>query len=155
MRRQPLPAVAVAVMVALFGCGTDDDVSDADGEPVATASATSAGTDDRHTPEDDETPGHETATPTPDTPGAELIELEIAGGQVEPPLGRVTVDQGATVRIVVTSDQPDELHLHGYDLETEATPDAAGVLEFVADQTGVFELETHETALVLLQLQVE
>jgi hypothetical protein len=70
-------------------------------------------------------------------------------------LDRATVELGRTVRIVVSSDQADEVHLHGYDLDAPTGPGAPGVIEFVADQAGLFELETHETGLVLLQLQVE
>jgi hypothetical protein len=88
-------------------------------------------------------------------PELEQIDFAIADGRAEPPLERVTVARGTTVRITVTSDQPDELHLHGYDLTAELVPGQAGVIEFVADQAGLFELETHESALVLLQLQVQ
>lgn len=81
--------------------------------------------------------------------------FEIAGGRASPPLERATVPRGSPVRIVVSGDQPDELHLHGYDLSAQIAPSQPGVIEFTADQTGLFELETHESGLVLLQLQVE
>ncbi|MGH3681613.1 MAG: hypothetical protein ACRDT2_15385 [Natronosporangium sp.] len=147
-----LPAEAVGdgehtVLVTLNA--NDHTVWAVDGEPVS-AAATVTGTTDGH--------GHASATPTAPASPAEdvqLLEFDIADGQASPPLDRVTVDRGTTVRIVVTGDQPDELHLHGYDLSARIGPGEQGVIEFVADQTGLFELETHDTALVLLQLQVQ
>jgi hypothetical protein len=152
-----LPAAAVGdgehtVLVTLNA--DDHTVWAADGQPV-TAEATVTGTTDGH--------GHEHGEGTPTTPATpattegdvELFEFQIAGGKASPPLDRATVDQGATVRIVVTSDQPDEVHLHGYDRSAAVGPGEQGVIEFVADQAGLFELETHESGLVLLQLQVQ
>lgn len=89
------------------------------------------------------------------TAPAERFEFEIADGRASPPLDRATVARGSTVQIVVTSDQPDELHLHGYDLTVRVGPGEPGSVEFTADQTGLFELEVHDAGLVLLQLIVE
>lgn len=83
-----------------------------------------------------------------------LVEVSVADGRVTPPPSRVEVDQGEQVRVVVTSDRADTLHLHGYDLEAAVAPGAPGVIEFTADQGGQFELETHESGLILLQLLV-
>lgn len=149
-----LPAAAVGpgehtVLVTLNA--DDHTVWAVDGEPV-TASATVTGTDQEG--------GHDHAdgSPSPSPSPADdvtLIELAIADGEVDPPVGRETVEQGTTVRIVVTSDRADVAHLHGYDLETAVGPGEEGVIEFVADQDGLYELETHDTQLVLLQLLVE
>lgn len=142
-----LPAEAVGegehtVLVTLNA--HDHTVWAAAGEPV-TATATVTGTGGGH--------GH--PTPTAPADEVELFEFEIVDGRASPPLERATVDQGASVRIVVTSDRPDQVHLHGYDLSADVGPSEEGVIELVADQTGLFELETHETGLVLLQLQVQ
>lgn len=109
---------------------------------------------------DDTPPERSPIPPATEQPGQtadaiETIEISIVDGRVEPALDRVAVDQGETVRIVVSSDVPDEAHLHGYDLEASVSPDEDAVIEFVADQTGLFELETHEQGLILLQLQVQ
>ena len=123
------------------------------GEPVTATATVTGGTGDGHEHE----PGD--ATPTPEPTGTAepdaVFAFAIAAGRAEPPLDRHTVAEGSTVRIEVTSDQADELHLHGYDLAAEVGPGKPAVIEFTADQTGLFELETHESALVLLQLEVE
>ena len=82
---------------------------------------------------------------TPPTPTATVIEVSVANGQVSPsPDRRVEVARGDTVRIVITSDQPDEVHVHGYDLEEEIEAGRPTAVEFVADQPGSFEVELHE-----------
>jgi hypothetical protein len=74
-----------------------------------------------------------------------LIEVSVADGRVSPgPDRRVEVARGDSVRIVITSDHADEVHVHGYDLEAEVTADRPTTLEFVADQPGAFEVELHE-----------
>lgn len=92
--------------------------------------------------------------PTATTPAAKLIEITVTGRNVSPPPGRVDVKQGEQVRLVVRSDTPDEVHVHGYDLERPVGPGQDAVIEFAATQTGLFEVETHESRLLLTQLAV-
>jgi hypothetical protein len=75
----------------------------------------------------------------------------------EPPVTRISVKAGVLVgdaktirvakndivRIVVSSDVPDEIHLHGYDIEKEAAPGKPARFRFKADAEGAFELESH------------
>lgn len=65
---------------------------------------------------------------------------------------------GTTVRIVVTSDEADELHIHGLQKSVkpvEVGPDTAGTMEFLADETGLFYVELHHQEKLLFQLQVQ
>ncbi|MEV4512336.1 hypothetical protein AB0K00_25640 [Dactylosporangium sp. NPDC049525] len=82
------------------------------------------------------------------------ISVSISGGRVDPPVGRVEVGKGSTIRLTVTSDVPDELHVHGYDRRLTLEPGRAATLEFRADVTGMFEVETHGNHLLLVQLVV-
>ena len=92
---------------------------------------------------------------TGDAPPLERsISVSISGGRVDPPVGRVEVGKGGTVRLTVTSDVPDELHVHGYDRRLTLEPGRAATLEFRADLTGLFEIETHGNHLLLVQLVV-
>lgn len=83
------------------------------------------------------------------------VDIEVTGGEVSPAPGRVEVEQGERVRIRVTSDQADTVHVHGYDLEAPVSPKQPADLAFTADQTGVFEVETHEGGQLLTQLQIQ
>jgi hypothetical protein len=58
------------------------------------------------------------------------------------------------VRIIVTSDKADEAHVHGYDKAIELTPGKPGMVEFTANETGLFEVETHGSHALLFQLVV-
>lgn len=82
------------------------------------------------------------------------ISVRISDGKVEGVPARVEVDRGAQVRIEVTSDRRDELHVHGYEKTLPLTPGTPATLQFVADVPGVFEVETHDSGLLLFQLLV-
>jgi hypothetical protein len=85
---------------------------------------------------------------------AQRIEVEVTGGEVSGDTGRVPVPEGTHVTLVVTSDVADEVHVHGYDIESELEPGTPAELSFDAMTPGVFEVELHESGTVLLSLQV-
>lgn len=87
-------------------------------------------------------------------PAGETVEITITGGKVTPPTDRTELKKGARLTLKVTSDTADELHVHGYDKSAELAPGKTASLSFTADRTGLFEVETHESGLVLTQLLV-
>jgi plastocyanin domain-containing protein len=89
-----------------------------------------------------------------DTSGVKDIGISVVGGQVSPPPDRIQVAKGQRVRLTVRSDVADVVHVHGFDQMAALQPDKPATLEFVADQAGVFEVETHTTKLQLCQLAV-
>ncbi|MFI7223990.1 hypothetical protein ACIBO5_12230 [Nonomuraea angiospora] len=95
---------------------------------------------------------HEVATAAPS--GQADAVITVARGQVSPPPGWLEVAKGRQVSITVTSDVADELHVHGYDIEAELRPGVPATVRFTAGLTGVFEVETHRSKLVLTQLAV-
>ena len=86
---------------------------------------------------------------------AKKIVVTITHGKASGDTGRIPVTVNSHVTIQVTSDTADEVHLHGYDIEKELVPGKATTLSFVADQTGIFELELHKANVVILHLQVQ
>jgi FtsP/CotA-like multicopper oxidase with cupredoxin domain len=98
--------------------------------------------------------GGAAAAPAAPATSVKEISVVIAAKTVTPPPGRIDVTKGQTVRITVTSDVADEAHVHGYDKEASLQPGIPTTIEFVADQDGLFEVETHESGLQLLQLAV-
>jgi glucose/arabinose dehydrogenase len=136
-----ITVATTAALVIAAGCGAADNAA----PPVETSRSSSS-----TPPSPTDTPS---ATSTP--PDLVPITVTVSGGQVEPPPGRVDVPQGHTVLITVTSDEEDELHVHGYDIEVELAPGQPGTVEFVADQAGLFEVETHDQGLQLFQLVVQ
>jgi Cupredoxin-like domain len=83
------------------------------------------------------------------------IVVSVKDGKVSPKTHRVKVAVGSSVRILVSSDVDDEVHVHGYDIEREISAGQSVTIDFTADQPGIFEVETHETDLLLFQLQVQ
>lgn len=66
--------------------------------------------------------------------------------------GTQTVAKGSTVSLRITSATEDEFHVHGYDIEQVGTD---VTITFVADETGEFEVERHESDEVIFTLVVE
>ena len=56
---------------------------------------------------------------------------------------QVSVSQGDHVNLRITSDEPLEFHLHGYDLEKELEANEPGELSFDATNAGRFGMEAH------------
>jgi len=94
-----------------------------------------------------------TTTTTSEAGPVEIV-VSVEAGSVEGG-GRIPVELDAEVRLVVTADVADEVHIHGYDIFADVTPGTPATLEFVADIPGIFEVEMESSGLVLLELVVE
>ena len=90
---------------------------------------------------------------TSSSAAGQTIEVGYANGTVTGG-GRIPVELGDPVTIRVTSDVADEVHVHGYDLAQDVTPDAPATITFDATVPGVFEVELEELGQQLLTLQV-
>ena len=71
------------------------------------------------------------------------FEFQITDGRLAAGERTVRVSKGDSVELRWISDRSVELHLHGYDLQVRATPDAPQVMRFEARATGRFPLEIH------------
>ena len=143
--------VAVVVLFLVLRPGGDDEAAPS---PTSTAGPTqteSPSPTEQPTETEAPSPTEEpTETPAPD---AVEIEIEVEDGEVKGP-GEVEVTQGERVRIVVQADVADEVHVHGYDIFGDVTPDEPAVIVFVADAPGVYEVELEGAGLLLLELSV-
>ncbi|GHJ95390.1 hypothetical protein SNE510_49090 [Streptomyces sp. NE5-10] len=92
-------------------------------------------------------------TPDP-TPTGRTLDIRVTGSTVTPAPSRVELRKGERITLRVTSDRPDTVHVHGYDREATLAPGTPAALTLTADRTGLFEVETHESGLVLTQLVV-
>jgi hypothetical protein len=86
-----------------------------------------------------------------------VTEFKVIVGENSGPDQLLTVTQGSTVRLFfVNPNADDEIHLHGYDLGGGELPAGEeAIFEFVADETGTFEVESHVTGELLMVLVVE
>jgi hypothetical protein len=141
-RNQRIGLVAVALVVAVVAFviarpGGDDD--DGDGSQQA-AQTTPAQTE---TGPAEETAETQTETEPPPPPEPEVSRIRVRGGTVVGGVQRVQAAKGDTVRILVISDGPDEIHLHGYDIYENTAPGNPARFVFRADIEGIFEIESH------------
>ena len=138
MIRRAALALTLIVTLLVAGCGGDDD-------PATTATpASSPATSANSAP----TTPSETAFA-----GTEIV-VAVKNGKVSPPTHRVKVAVGTAVRLLVTSDTADEVHVHGYDIEKALPAGRQVTVDFTAGQNGIFEIETHDSGLQLAQLEV-
>ena len=72
-----------------------------------------------------------------------VFELEIhsEGPTAEP--RTLTVRQNDQVVVRLTSDKPLQVHLHGYDIESDVVPKRVTSLRLTATATGRFSIEIH------------
>ena len=99
---------------------------------------------------DDEAADHHGESAETVAPTADAVVVDVDADAAEP--GTQTVPLGSTVSLHITSAEEHEFHLHGYDLESEGTD---VTVTFVADEAGEFEVETHDTEVVVFTLVVE
>ena len=134
-------AIAVAaVVIALVAGGGDEETSDTKAQTQATQ-AQPAGEDTTET------------QPAP-PPKPEATEIRVKGGEPVGGVEEIEANKGDTVRIDVTSDSADELHLHVYDVEKPLVPGKTTRLKFKADVEGVVELELHGSGTRIAEITV-
>jgi hypothetical protein len=100
---------------------------------------------DSPAPEDAADTSEQSSTPESAADGQQetMVDLAIREGVMTP--AEITVEEDDEVVLRITSDEPLEFHLHGYDLEEEIEPDEPAELAFDATITGRFEIENEET----------
>ena len=111
-------------------------------------------------------PGEETTTPSPTTPATPTSTTPVAtapsgrvirvkGGRPVGGVKDITVRQGEVIRLTVTSDARQEVHMHGYDIAKDVGPGQPAVFVVPAKINGVFEVELEQTAVQIAKLTVE
>jgi hypothetical protein len=84
-----------------------------------------------------------------------IANISVTVGKDSSPTREEKVKLNATVQIALLNPTAnDEFHLHGYDIEQAQKAGEQGLLSFVADKAGRFELESHVTNAPLLILVV-
>jgi plastocyanin len=122
-------AVVVAVVAFVIASSSGGDDTDSASQTTATTAptkTTGTGTD---------------VTPAPAQPQA--TRIQIRGGTLVGEPAEIHAKNGDTVVIVVTADAPDDIHLHGYDIEKKVEPGKPTTFRFKANLEGEFEIESH------------
>ena len=92
-------------------------------------------------------------TPTATAPSGPVIRVK--GGQPVGGVKDITVKQGGVIRLTVTADAPEEVHMHGYDIAKDVGPGEPARFVVPATINGVFEVELEKSAVQIAKLTVE
>ncbi len=92
------------------------------------------------------------AAPTATAPSGPVIRVK--GGQPVGGVKEVTVRQGGVIRLTVTADAPEEVHMHGYDIAKTVGPGAPARFTVPAKINGVFEVELEHSSVPIAKLTV-
>lgn len=123
-----LALIAVVGAFVIVSPGDDDD----DGNSGSTAAQTTP----TATAPSATTPPSDAVLPPP----TRIALKGHAAGEV----ADIEVEKGERVRFVVTSDAPDDIHVHGYDIERPVAPGRPARFSFPATIEGIFDIESHE-----------
>lgn len=133
-------------MLALFGsgfllasCGGDD------GESAATTTETTTTS---------ETTTTTTETTRPPPPGPTEIRIVVVDGAPKGGIVREKVEKNDRVVLIVRSDVPDHVHLHGYDIMRDVAPGKPARLPFKATIPGRFEVELEDRGVQIADITV-
>jgi plastocyanin len=149
-----LAAAAAVVLVVAFVLLQPDD----DDEPSPVAQTAAPAQEPQTTggqPAAEEATPTATATAPAAPPRPAATRIRVRGGA---PVGgpkTIEVEKGDRIRFIVSSDQSDEVHVHGYDLTRPVAPDAPARFSFTADADGIFEVELHHSGAQIASLEVQ
>ncbi len=101
-----------------------------------------------------DTTGDKTTTTTEVKSVPEATVIHLVNGVPEGGKQKIAVNKGDVVRLNVTSDDDEQIHVHGYDLEKEVSPGSPATFKFTADIEGRFEVESHSTDTQIAELTV-
>lgn len=143
-QRAGMIAVAVLSVVVLASCGVSTSgttgVTSTTPPPASPASSTSSSV--------------EQPVSSSPTGAQKLITVTVAKGKVTAER-TYQVPLGSTVRIEVSGDVTDEVHVHGYNVTADMSPDKPARIEFPATIPGVFEVELEKAHRTLFELEVK
>jgi FtsP/CotA-like multicopper oxidase with cupredoxin domain len=143
-----VPLLSLGVALSAAACAGKEAPEAAETSRAGTSSSSSS-------PSTTAPESSATSSPTGAPGNGTQVSISLTGGEASGQVGgRVSVGLGDPVTITVTSDAPDEIHVHGYDLTAPIGPGTSGTLTFDATIPGVFEVELHESGRLLLTLQV-
>lgn len=145
-----LVVVAAIGFVVAKGLSSDSDRRSSTGTGAA-PSAVATGAGQRTVP------GAGTTAAAPPARRAEEAIPQIVVRGLEPVGGvkELVFRKGDTIRFTVVSDQPEEIHLHGYDVARDAAPGSPAAFALPAAIEGIFEVELEHAGVQIASIVVE
>ena len=142
-----LGLAAIVLIVAIVAIGTQGDDKQSASTTSSTPTTTSSEPDTQSSADTEATPE---PTPTPDP----TIKVVVKDKQPVGGVKEIEVTKGDRVRFNVISDEAENVHLHGYDVEKPVAPGEPAKFDFKAKIDGVYEVELEEAAVQIISLRV-
>ena len=73
----------------------------------------------------------------------EVVQLSIRNGELEIPLDVIKVIQGTKLILIIATNKPLTLHLHGYDIVHTIIPENPHAMEIQTFATGRYPIKVH------------
>jgi len=149
---RPTAALALIAALALTGCQNNGgDGSTVESNSPSTVPTTTLATTPASTPAS--TPSSSCPATTPPPAGATVVTATVAGGKVTTAHQQWSVKLGSAVRIAVTADVADEVHVHSYDKKQDTVPGCPTSIDLTANIGGSVEVELEDAGLHLFDLK--
>ena len=139
--------MAAILVLVIAGGGDDEDSASTTTSQTETATTETAPTDATETTETTQTTTKPAGPPT--------YRVTIQGGKPVGGVKDIEVDKGDTVNLVVKSDVPDEIHIHGYDLTQDVEAGGSARFKFKATSDGKYEIELENRGEQIAELTVQ
>ena len=155
--------LAATTAFALTACGDGDGTGAGSGTtPGASSTPSTTEPDASDEPSDPATespnPAPSESATEPEVPKPAKARIKVEAGTVNGAPDRLPVVVGQTVRITITSDVAEELHVHGVEELLALPAGEKQTLEFVVPAEtgpGLYEVELEGSSLLLFQLEVQ
>ncbi len=135
--RPAVPLVVAVALVSTLACGAAAESNPV--EPTEPSASAVGRQTNEHGNDSQSGPG----MPNQSSANGVVINLPITNRDTTLTRDDLRVSQGDNVSISFTSDEPGEIHLHGYDLTAPVSPGSMGELNFVAETAGAFAINFH------------
>lgn len=150
MRRAFITVSTLALLGVACGSGTGDTTTIPSGGSITTVAPSVTTTSLEPAMDDGTTTTAIAAATTTTLQGPTVLEVVVAEGEV----AELSATLDEELRIIVYSDEVDEVHLHTYDIQIAVGPGAPAVIEFVASIPGIFEIEFEKAGSLIAELRV-
>ena len=124
--------MALVVALALVACGSSDS---------GTTSGTAAGTS-----------GAESGKPA--GKGGDVPTIEVRNGEPVGGIQTLEFSAGDEVRFRVSSDEAEEIHVHGYDIAKDVPAGGTIEFDFPAELEGIYEAELEGQGVQIAELRI-
>ena len=151
-------SVLALVVVLAAGCGSEDSAKDSRSDSKDTKASASS-SDDHDSMTKDEMASHDTADESAAATAGENVDAtftaQLTGGAVVGGPQVFKVRKGDDVKLVISSDMADSVHVHGVDIERGIPANGTATIMFSPKDQGSFEVEMHDSGALVGTLEVQ